>query len=623
MRFFTKGILLLSLFYGITQAQQVKIYCIDVNTGSSTLIISPTNKYVLIDAGMTYYGNSTVYPLLQNLGITHLDYTIATHYHEDHIGGLDEVIYALSGSGSNDSILGWCYDRGDSSPPTNQIYTGYANAASSKRRVIGLGETLDLGGGAFMFCVVRNCRVMNGTGATPSTGENSRSIGCILRYGLFRCFIGGDLTGNPVSGDPDVETKVAPVVGDVAVYVVNHHGGRNSSNEVFLDSLRPEAAVISQGTIPSNNNHPHQETLDRLAVRNAYIYQMNDNPTGGTIPSGHGRILNTTAIINVNQASYTINGDEYLVPGVHRDGACLEILSPKDTITEATIIIPKARIKNLGNMTESFRVRFRIEPGYNRTKIISGLAPDDTVTVEFDTMSYATRGNYQVICSTEVLGDSNPTNDKQTNSLTVAFYDSELSEIINPANNSTFYLNETLTPTAIVKDNSEFALPESIKVFCIIHICHIVYYDSIQKISIPGMTDTIRFASIPLINEDEGVYICSVWVTRVNDCLANNNSQSVQFNILNPNGIISDEPLTGLTQNQQFKTISMKLYNISGRLIQTKLIQNPSDKITNLSNNWLSNISPGIYFLHTVAIPLDNISQVLKSSRKILILPHN
>ncbi len=292
---------------------QLKIYCIDVNTGSSALIISPTNKYVLIDAGMTNYGSSTVYPYLHNLGITHLDYTIATHYHEDHIGGMDEVIYALSGYGRNDSILNYCYDRGDSTPPSNDIYTGYTSAASSKRRVIGLDETLNLGGGAFMFCIARNGHVMNGTGVTPSTGENYRSCAFILVYCNFRFYIGGDLTGNPVSGDPDVETKAAVVTGDVNVYVANHHGGRNSSTTVFLDSLRPEVAIFSQGTIPSNNGHPHQEAIDRLVAHNTYMYQMNDNPTGGVIPTGHGRILNTTAVVMVYDTYYTINGDSYTI----------------------------------------------------------------------------------------------------------------------------------------------------------------------------------------------------------------------------------------------------------------------------------------------------------------------
>jgi len=618
-----KGILLTGLIIGITQAQQLKIYCIDVNTGSSTLIVSPTNKYVLIDAGMTNYGTSTVYPFLQNLDITHLDYTIATHYHEDHIGGTDEVIYALSGFGSNDSILGWCYDRGDSSPPSNLIYTGYASATGSKRRVIGLGETLNLGGGAFMFCIARNGHVMNGTGVTSSSGENYRSCAFILVYNNFRFYIGGDLTGNPVAGDPDVETKAAVVTGDVNIYIANHHGGRNSSTAVFLDSLRPEVGIFSQGTIPSNNGHPHQEAIDRLVAHNTYMYQMNDNPSGGVIPSGHGRILNTTAVITVNHASYTINGDEYIMPGVQRDGACLEILSPPDTVTEASIITPKALIKNLGNTTESFRIRFRIDPAYNRTQTIYGLAPNDTITVAFDTAWYAIRDNYTVSCSTEVFGDPNFANDKQTAQLTVAYYDNEIQSILNPTEGGRYFFNDTITPTAIIKDNSEFAYPSSIKVYSLMQICHIIYQDSIQKISLPGTTDTIMFSPKPLIDESEGVYTCSVWVVRDNDLVSTNNQKSVLFNILDPNGINAEELSPVISQDQKLKTVSLRIYNISGRLVSSEFYCNTTKQTSNQTWNHISNLSPGIYFIHIIATPLEDNSQPIKLSRKLIKLPHN
>ena len=350
---------------------------------------------------------------------------------------------------------------------------------------------------------------------------------------------------------------------------------------------------------------------------------MNDNPSGGTIPAGHGRILNTTAIVTVNQASYTINGDEYLLSGVERDGACLEILSPPDTITEETVVTPKALIKNLGNTTESFRIRFRIDPAYNRTQTIYGLAPNDTMTVAFDTAWYAIRGIYHVVCSTEVFGDTFCANDKQTSSLIIAFYDSELQEILSPTSNSQFYFGETLTPMAIIKDNSEYAFPTSVKVFCLIKNNNIIYFDSLERISTPQMTDTINFTPIPLLGMAEGVYTCSVWVVRNNDLVSANNYKSVQFTILDPNGIFSEELSPYPGQNQQFKSVVMKLYNISGRLVKTQKLHRPADNIIKQQSNWFSNISPGIYFLHITGIPLDNQSVEIKSIRKLVILPHN
>lgn len=599
----------------------LRIYCIDVNTGSSTLIISPTNKYVLIDAGMTNYGSNTVYPFLQSLGITHLDYTIATHYHEDHIGGMDEVIYALSGYGSNDSILNYCYDRGDSTPPSNNIYTGYASAAGSKRRVIGLDETLDLGGGAFMFCIARNGTVMNGVGVTPSTGENYRSCAFILVYNNFRLYVGGDLTGNPVSGDPAVEPNAAPFTGDVNVYVVNHHGGRNSSVNAFLDSLRPEVAIFSQGTIPSNNGHPHQETIDRLVAHNAYMYQMNDNPIGGVIPPGHGRILNTTAIVLVHNTFYTVNGDTYPINSFNGDAGCLSILQPLDTIPEGSITTPTALVKNYSNNAMTFIARFKIGEAYNHIKSVTALAPNDTITIAFDTAWYAMRGNYSVSCSTEVQGDVNISNDKQTSNLTVAFYDNEVSQILSPFAGQILYFGDTIKPQAIVKDNSEYSYPASVKIYCQIRNNQAIYLDSLSRIYNPGITDTINFPIIPITGVNEGAYQCSVWVVRDNDLVPTNDYKTVQFNIRDPNGIEWDESSPSPNNTHNFQSVTMKLFNISGRLINTQVFYQPIEDMLKHPRHWFKNLASGIYFLHITAIPSDHQSPLYTKTEKVIILP--
>jgi hypothetical protein len=248
-----------------------------------------------------------------------LDYTLATHYHADHIGGMPTVIYGLSGSGHNDSILHYCYDRADTY--TTPQYISYKNAVAGKRRTIGIGETIDLGGGAFMFCVVRNGRTSLGDTVIPED-ENDRCIGMVLKYGSFKLNIDGDLAGYNSGGYRDLETKIAPIVRHVNVLVVNHHGSRYSTNNVFLDSLRPQAATISMGVYPPNTyGFPKQDVIDRLVSHNTYIYQLNDNPDGGTIPSGHGRILNTTALITVYNTYYTINDDSYSISpnGIEQD----------------------------------------------------------------------------------------------------------------------------------------------------------------------------------------------------------------------------------------------------------------------------------------------------------------
>ncbi len=622
MGIFQKLLFCIFLIFSLSQTQNLKIYQIDVNTGDAALIVSPTNKYILIDAGhiVGSYGD-TVLALLQNLGITHLDHIITSHHHEDHIGGIPRVIYGLSGNGQNDSILGYCYDRGDTY--TTTTFLNYRNAAGTKRRTINPGDTLNLGGGAFMFCVVRNGKYINGDSVIPSSGENYRSVGLVLQYGRFRFFTGGDLIGYNVTGERDVETKLAPLVKKVDLIKVSHHGSRNSSNPTFLDSLRPKAALISQGIIPTNNGHPHQEALDRLAARNIYIYQLNDNPSGGIIPNGQGQILNRTAVVSVNHASFLVNNDEYILDGVIRDGACLEIISPRDTVTEGSNVNPRAIIKNFGNEQEAFKVRFKIGNVYQRTQTIYGLQPNDTMTVCFDTTWYAIRGNYQISCSTEVLGDTDHLNDKQTGSVTVAFYDNTIEQILNPANNAIFYYNQNIYPSAIIRDNSAYCYPTSIKIFCQIkNINSIVYSDSIDHLSRPGSIDTVYFQPFYVPNTYEGTHICSVWVRRENDLIPTNNFLTTQFSILDPAGITNQEKPSYDKFNDRFKEVVFKIYNANGQLLKSLTVTNPNKSINYKALYLLTNLKPGIYFVQSIAISIiDNKKTV--SRRKLVVLSTN
>jgi beta-lactamase superfamily II metal-dependent hydrolase len=73
----------------------LEIHCIDVGQGDCTLIVSSAGGTFLFDAGNNGKGNNTVIPYLQGMGIEALDYIGASHYHADHIGGIDEVVSSL------------------------------------------------------------------------------------------------------------------------------------------------------------------------------------------------------------------------------------------------------------------------------------------------------------------------------------------------------------------------------------------------------------------------------------------------------------------------------------------------------------------------------------------------
>ncbi len=74
----------------------LRVHVLDVGPGNgdSILIVSPTGKTVLIDAGDTGKGKA-ILEALKRYNIQQLDYFIATHPHPDHLGGADEVFKAI------------------------------------------------------------------------------------------------------------------------------------------------------------------------------------------------------------------------------------------------------------------------------------------------------------------------------------------------------------------------------------------------------------------------------------------------------------------------------------------------------------------------------------------------
>ena len=159
-------------------------------------------------------------------------------------------------------------------------------------------------------------------GKTTKIGENDFSICIRLQFEKFVYATCGDLSGSiyqePTFKYHDTETRVAPMMGEVDVYKVNHHGASASSNSKWCKTLKPTVSVIACG---NGSNLPHSSTLNRLKGVGSKIYTTGDdcnkanmNKVGGiemgddvviTVPKG-GKTFTVASPTGKNKKTYNI-----------------------------------------------------------------------------------------------------------------------------------------------------------------------------------------------------------------------------------------------------------------------------------------------------------------------------
>ncbi len=316
---------------------ELGIHCLDVGQGECTLIVSPTGGTLLLDGGGDGIGDEVVIPYLESLGISALDYVVASNYNREHIGGIDEVVEHLG----IDSVRVAVLDRGWSG--SGSLYETYEGSVRDKREAIADGQVIDLGGGVTVTCVAVNG---NGVLAPPFDGQYEEAdlgIALVVDYLGFDFFVAGDLPGVEVSGHSDIESSIAGEVGDIDVYRVSSHGGAQSSGERLVSALLPEVAVIPIGD-DGPGGYPDQEVIDRLAGYGSYIYQT-ELGNGARIPAGKGEVVDGNIVLRMNAETYTINGSSTY--DVEADGVTIGTIRADDANGEPLLLGQRVKVRGV------------------------------------------------------------------------------------------------------------------------------------------------------------------------------------------------------------------------------------------------------------------------------------
>jgi len=240
----------------VNAGAKLKVSYIDVGQADSILIQIPNGKNVLIDAGNN--GDSTtLVTYLKAQNVTKLDYVIATHSHEDHIGSMDTVIKTFD--------IGQMIMPKESS--NTQTFRDMMTAMTDKNiKPIEAkpGVKLDLGSEVSAELLAPN--------SSGYTDINDYSAVVRLVYGKNIFLFTGDAEAQSESEMLHLGSQLK-----ADVLKVGHHG-RTSSTQSFLNLVQPKYAVISVGK-GNTYGHPTQEALDRLTGIGATIYRTDESGT--------------------------------------------------------------------------------------------------------------------------------------------------------------------------------------------------------------------------------------------------------------------------------------------------------------------------------------------------------
>ncbi len=230
------------------------VHFLDVGQGDSIFIELPNGKTMLVDAGENYHGQGII-DYVQTIGYHKLDYVVATHPHEDHIGSMPYIVRNFE--------IGSIY--------MPDVTANTATFESLLKAIKAKG--LRVKNGRTGVHIIKDSELTADIIAPDKPDEsnlNNSSIVLLLTFGNVSYLLTGD-----------AETKELNAIRadmHATVLKAGHHGSKTSTTQTLLKKISPSVTVISCG---KNNDygHPHAEVLKMLKSVNSSVYRTDRDQT--------------------------------------------------------------------------------------------------------------------------------------------------------------------------------------------------------------------------------------------------------------------------------------------------------------------------------------------------------
>jgi beta-lactamase superfamily II metal-dependent hydrolase len=225
---------------------QLTVHFLDVGQGDSALIVTPTGRTMLVDAGPPVSSGRLVAGLLAR-GVHRLNLAVMTHADSDHIGGYQDIL-------DNFEVMRFA-DPGY--PHTTRMYAALLERLERDGIPVyqlRTGDTIRLDEDVEARVLFPPEGLLLGT----RSDTNTNSTILLVEYGDVQILMMGD-------AEDETESYLLAhgLLEDVEVLKVAHHGSAHSTSSPFLEATLPDWAIISCGA-GNRFGHPAPEALERL-----------------------------------------------------------------------------------------------------------------------------------------------------------------------------------------------------------------------------------------------------------------------------------------------------------------------------------------------------------------------
>ena len=269
--------------YNSETSGTLEMHTIDVGQADS-ILIRCNDEVMLVDCGTASRGDD-VTKYLQDLNISKIDVLVGTHPHDDHMGGMAEVI--------NNFDIGVLYVPNlDDLEITTNWFLDFLKAVDAKDEEYNNGKSIwefpkDENGNFRRFNIGNAVVQFLAPSQDSYSNKNNYSIAMKISFGEVDIMLTGD-----AEALAEKEIIATGYNLESEIFKAGHHGSDTSNTKEFLEAVNPQYVIISAG-FGNKHDHPIKSVMERLERKKIPVYRTDESGTIIMETDGHNIYFNT------------------------------------------------------------------------------------------------------------------------------------------------------------------------------------------------------------------------------------------------------------------------------------------------------------------------------------------